>query len=62
MTESIFIDQNDINKLFIHHKPKSINHIDIIDKGIYELYDFNEAQGLALSDDEIDYLFKYFFV
>tara|TARA_B110000003_G_scaffold123255_1_gene125678 strand:+ start:5178 stop:9143 length:3966 start_codon:yes stop_codon:yes gene_type:complete len=60
MTESIFIDQNDINKLFIHHKPKSINHIDIIDKGIYELHDFNEAQGLALSDDEIDYLFKYF--
>ncbi|MDA9642626.1 phosphoribosylformylglycinamidine synthase [Nitrosomonadales bacterium] len=60
MTESIFIDQDDINKLFIHHNPRPLNHIDIIDKGIYELHDFNETQGLALSDDEIDYLFKYF--
>ena len=60
MTESIFIDQEGINKLFIHHKPRPLNHIDIIDKGISELQSFNEAQGLALSDDEIDYLFKYF--
>mgnify|MGYP006077193529 FL=1 len=60
MTESIFIDQDDINKLFIHHNPRPLNHIDIIDKGISELQSFNEAQGLALSDDEINYLFKYF--
>ena len=60
MTESIFIDQDDTNKLFIHHNPRPLNHIDITDKGISELQRFNEAEGLALSDDEIDYLFKYF--
>jgi len=60
MTESIFDNQDDINKLFIHYNPRPLNHIDIIDKGVFELQNFNEAQGLALSDDEIDYLFKYF--
>ena len=60
MTESIFSDQDDINKLFIHHTPKPLNHININDKGISELQRFNKSEGLALSDDEIDYLFKYF--
>ena len=60
MTESIFLKEKDINKLFIHHKPKSLAYINIIDKGISELKNFNESQGLALSKDEIDYLFKYF--
>ena len=60
MTESIFSNQDDINKLFIHHTPKSLNHININDKGISELQSFNKSEGLALSDDEIDYLFKYF--
>jgi len=60
MTESIFVDQDDINKLFIHHTPKPLNHINIIDEGISELHDYNGVQGLALSNDEIDYLFKYF--
>jgi phosphoribosylformylglycinamidine synthase len=60
MTESIFLDQDDINKLFIHHMPKPLNHININDKGISELQSFNKSEGLALSNDEIDYLFKYF--
>ena len=60
MTESIFLDQDDINKLFIHHTPKPLNHINITDEGISELKRFNKSQGLALSDDEINYLFKYF--
>ena len=60
MTESIFVNQDGINKLFIHHTPKSLNHININDKGISELQNFNKSEGLALSDNEIDYLFKYF--
>ena len=60
MTESIFSDQDDINKLFIHRTPKPLNHININDKGISELQSFNKSEGLALSVDEIDYLFKYF--
>ena len=60
MTESIFLNQNDIKKLFTHHEPKSLNYINIIDKGIFELQQFNKSQGLALSEDEIEYLFKYF--
>jgi phosphoribosylformylglycinamidine synthase len=60
MTESIFLNQDDINKLFIHHTPKPLNHININDKGISELQSFNKSEGLALSNDEIDYLFKYF--
>jgi phosphoribosylformylglycinamidine synthase len=60
MTESIFIDTDDINKLFIHNTPKLINYININDNGISELQNFNESQGLALSNDEINYLYKYF--
>jgi len=60
MTESIFLDQDDISKLFIHHTPKPLNYININDNGISELQSFNESQGLALSNDEINYLFKYF--
>ena len=60
MTESIFIDEKEIDKLFIHHEPRPLNHIDIINNGISELKIFNLSQGLALSEDEIGYLFKYF--
>jgi len=59
MTESIFVNQDDIIKLFVHQAPKPLNYININDNGISELQSFNESQGLALSNDEIDYLFKY---
>ncbi|MFL2981062.1 MAG: hypothetical protein ACJZ18_04935 [Methylophilaceae bacterium] len=60
MTESIFLKQSDIKELFVHHKPKPLSYINIIDKGISELKSFNLSQGLAMSEDEIDYLFDYF--
>ena len=60
MTDSIFLDQNNIKELFIHKKPSKISHIDILRGGIKELKNFNFSQGLALSEEEINYLFKYF--
>ncbi|MBT4759383.1 MAG: phosphoribosylformylglycinamidine synthase, partial [Nitrosomonadales bacterium] len=60
MTDSIFLDQNNIKELFIHKKPSKISHIDILRGGIKELENFNFSQGLALSEEEINYLFKYF--
>ena len=40
---------------------KPLNYINIIDKGIFELQQaLIKSQGLALSEDEIEYLFKYF--
>ena len=60
MTESLFLNQDNINSLFNHHNPKPLSHIDIISEGISELKSFNISQGLALSDDEVDYLFDYF--
>ncbi|MBT5572694.1 MAG: hypothetical protein HOJ92_00290, partial [Nitrosomonadales bacterium] len=36
MTDSIFLDQNNIKELFIHKKPSKISHIDILRGGIKE--------------------------
>jgi len=60
MTESLFLNQDDINNLFVHHSPRPLGHINILNEGISELKSFNVAQGLALSEDEINYLFEYF--
>ena len=60
MTDSIFLAQENIKDLFIHKQPSKLSHIDISNGGLEALQDFNHSQGLALSDEETNYLYEYF--
>lgn len=60
MTETIIFDEKEAKKLFFDNTPKHLHSIDIIKKGELELHKFNKVNGLALSDDEIKYLYDYF--
>jgi len=60
MTEEIFLDQVELGNLFTHHSPRSLNYIDILTLGIEALKNFNAEQGLALSSEEVSYLYNYF--
>ncbi|MGE4597303.1 MAG: phosphoribosylformylglycinamidine synthase, partial [Methylophilaceae bacterium] len=60
MTEEIFLDQESIGILFAHHTPKPLSLINIKKQGASAIEKFNNRHGLALSNNEIDYLFEYF--
>jgi len=60
MTESLFLNKQNIKELFSHEKPLRITHIDILQFGIKALEEFNLSQGLAMSNEEIIYLYEYF--
>ncbi|MGA1113310.1 MAG: phosphoribosylformylglycinamidine synthase, partial [Candidatus Pelagibacter sp.] len=61
MTETVVYNLNDAEKLFTENSPKSLNEIDILQKGRDELVNYNQKNGLALSEEEIQYLTDYFF-
>ena len=60
MTEVVFGAMDDADKLFQHFKPKPLKTVDIRSGGAPALAQANRALGLALSDDEIDYLVDNF--
>ena len=60
MTEIIIEDENEAVKLFNTTEPNPIEKIDILNKGIDELEKANLNMGLALSQDEINFLFSNF--
>ena len=60
MTQSIYPTKKDFENLFISDKPRSINHIDLINKGKKELETANRSFGFAMSDDEINYLYDFY--
>lgn len=60
MMEVVFTTLNDAAKLFAQDSAKKMCSIDIIGGGRAALEDANIALGLALADDEIDYLFENF--
>lgn len=60
MTESVLHTFADIPKLFQHDLPGALNLIPILEQGASALLDANQKMGLALSEDEITYLFEYF--
>lgn len=60
MTESVFFNETDLKQLFRHADPKSLEQINILEHGVQALEKFNQDNGLALSDDEIAYLFNYY--
>ncbi len=60
MTQAVFASLQDTEALFAHHEPRPIMHVDILDDGRAALVAANKTLGLALADDEIDYLTNSF--
>ncbi len=56
MTEAVFPALDDAARLFDKVAPRPLESIDLIGGGREALVDANAVLGLALSDDEIDYL------
>lgn len=60
MTETV-VDSFDAAKaIFRHEKPKPLSSVDVLDGGRDALLEANNELGLALSEDEIDYLVENF--
>ncbi|NQY51362.1 MAG: phosphoribosylformylglycinamidine synthase [Piscirickettsiaceae bacterium] len=62
MTESVSYFADEANHLFIHDQSRLLLEIDILNSSRSPLFEANETMGLALSSDEIDYLFDSFTV
>ncbi|WP_457675846.1 phosphoribosylformylglycinamidine synthase [Thiolapillus sp.] len=60
MTESVFHDLDDAEALFLHADPRPMTLVDVLNGGRDALVNANGELGLALSDDEIDYLVESF--
>ncbi|MCM2680109.1 phosphoribosylformylglycinamidine synthase [Echinimonas agarilytica] len=60
MMESVFGDMEQANELFQHHTPKPHSSVDVLSGGRDALDKANVDLGLALADDEIDYLVENF--
>lgn len=58
MTEIVLDKLNLVELLFQPHQPKEIVTIDLLGKGIELLKQADKEMGLALSDEEIEYLYK----
>ncbi len=60
MTQSVIYEIEDGEALFEKMSPKPLCHVDILSGGRDALADANQAMGLALAEDEIDYLVANF--
>ena len=60
MTESVLTRAEDAELLFEQHEPAPSVSIDLLNGGREALEQANRELGLALSEDEIDYLFESF--
>jgi len=60
MTESVLSSSDELAHLFSHQTPAPVVTIDILGGGHKALENANIELGLALSEDEIDYLFDNF--
>jgi len=56
MTQTVLFEVNDAEILFGHHQPRPLVTIDLLHGGRDALVRSNAELGLALSEDEIDYL------
>ncbi len=56
MMESVFTAEADAARLFEHHQPAPVQSVDLLGEGRQALIDANVRLGLALAEDEIDYL------
>lgn len=60
MTESVLASTDDLSLLFKHQSPKPLVYIDVLGDGRTALEVANRELGLALAEDEIDYLLENF--
>ena len=60
MTQAVVTDMSQCDALFISGKPKELTCINIQEQGKQALVTANNTMGLALSDEEMDYLFDAF--
>jgi phosphoribosylformylglycinamidine synthase len=60
MIEAPLFDVDDAKRLFAQGEPRTMVSIDVLGGGRAALVDANASLGLALSDDEIDYLVTSF--
>ena len=60
MTENVLSDLQQASQLFTQSQPGELRIVDILSGGKQALEDANVALGLALADDEIDYLVESF--
>ncbi len=60
MTEAVFTSLDEAEALFVHHEPKPLQSVDVLGGGRAALEQANREWGLALADDEIDYLVENF--
>ena len=60
MTELVFEDTRQAEALFEHAEPRPLTSVDVLDGGREALLEANGSLGLALSEDEIDYLVDSF--
>lgn len=60
MTQQVINQQEQAQALFNHAQPRPLTIIDILGKGRVALEETNQQLGLALAEDEIDYLFGAF--
>ena len=58
MTQAVITTVSDAQKLFKQTQPKPVLRIDILGKGKKSLQEANSSLGLALSEEEIDYLYN----
>ncbi|WP_223787078.1 phosphoribosylformylglycinamidine synthase [Marinicella meishanensis] len=57
MTEGLYAQRSELRGLFDHHAPKPVQQIDLHSGGKAALVELNQSLGLALSAEEIDYLY-----
>ena len=60
MVETVFTDQQQLAALFQHSEPQAMDYVDILSGGRNALSQANTSLGLALAEDEIDYLLENF--
>ena len=60
LIESIILKPEEAQALFIKKNPGEVSWVNILEKGLDALKDINQALGLALSPDEMDYLYTAF--
>lgn len=60
MTETVIANLDDAAKLYHTDTPKPLSTVDILQGGKAALVQANSEMGLALSPDEVDYLFENF--
>jgi phosphoribosylformylglycinamidine synthase len=60
MVEAVYASLDEAAVLFVEHEPRPLHAVDIVSGGRIALEVANAELGLALAEDEIDYLFQNF--